>query len=264
MNPKSALLCRLFNGLKYGLLLCVIAFYSGASSATQEDLDSDIAHYQKIFGGSNFQKQRRALESLSWSGVSSPKVYDLIESKLKTLKNADSKAKVQEASWFSKALAYSGSDKYKNTLTDLASEAKSKKVRKYAEQSLTNLEQYKSWNSIISSNLAMAPTGRLQQTRVTNMLNASDLWLVRLGAKRVYHGHKSDQELISIAAKRLTSEYPLAKKSNDAQIDAIAWLIKALAESGEKQYQPLLKKIAKESKVKKVKKYAKKYADYLI
>ncbi len=263
MVPLQTLASKAVTYSKRGIFLAGLALYSAVGSATQEDLDADINHYVEIFSGSNFQQQRRALESLSWSGLSTPEIFQKIESRLQSLSDAKSKPEVQEASWFAKALGYSGSEQYKETLVSISKEAKSKKVRKYANQSIINLEQYKTWNPIISDGLIQAPSGRLQQARVANMLAASDPWLVRLGAKRVYHGHKNDAPLIAKAAARLESEYPQAKKSNEAQIDAIAWLIKVLAESGEKQYQPLLNEVAKQSKVKKVKKYAKKYAGYL-
>ena len=46
-------------------------------------------------------------------------------------------------------------------------------------------------------------------------------------------------------------------------MDAIAWLIKAMAETGNREAKPLLEEIARDAKVGKLRKYAKKYAAYL-
>ena len=86
-------------------------------------------------------------------------------------------------------------EQYRSVLQDIAKNADAKKVRKYAEQALDSLSDYSKWNPIIGANVAAAPQGRLQQHRVANMLAANDPMLVRLGAKRVYHGNKNDAEL---------------------------------------------------------------------
>lgn len=250
--------------LQFSFLLALSALaFSSKLHATQADIDAEVASYIDTFSGSNMQLQRKALETLSWSGIQSEAVYDTIEKNLQALKDTDNKFEKQTVYWYAKALGYSGMEKYRPTLSSLAKSAKSKKVKKYAGIGLTSLDQYKVWNSIISKNDVSAPTGRLLETRVATMLAASDYSLVRLGAKRAYHGHKQDAELAAKAAARLESDFLDVDKKNDDQVDAISWLVKVLAESGDSQYKPLLVKVANEAKVKKLKKYAKKYAEYL-
>ncbi len=255
MNPIKAIFI--------GAVCAIFVSQPNVAYATQADLDAEVVRYMKIMQGSNFQKQKRALERLSWSGIQSKKVYDAIAQKLVNLKSTDSKQGMEEAAWLAKGLGYSGMEQYRATLKDVAENADKKKVRKYAAQALDSLNTYKAWNPVINAGTQTAPQARLQQHRVANMLAANDPMLVRLGAKRVYHGNKTDAELVAKAAQRLEREYPIVSKGNDAQIDATAWLIKVVAESGDKQYRPLLETIAAKAKVKKVKKYAKKYATYL-
>lgn len=263
MKLNTIPLSIFFKHLSKILCFSVCLLVSQASLAAQTDIDKEVNRYVSVLNDAGFQQQKPMLKQLGWSGITSPKVYDVIAEKLIAFKGADNKVDVQQASWFAKALGYSGNDKYRATLDEAAANAKSKKVRKYATQALDNLEQYKAWNPVISANLDAAPSGRLKQARIANMLAAEDPLLMRLGAKRVYHGHKTDAKLVAAAAQRLKSEYPQASKGNDAQIDGLAWLIKVLAESGDKSYRPLLVEIADTSEVKKVKKYAKKYAGYL-
>ncbi len=251
---------------KKSMIACALAFglaLSGPAMATQADLDKETAKYVRLVQGSNMQQSIRALKKLEWSGVSSNRVYDAIADKLVSLKNTTSKPGQEEAAWLAKGLAYSGMAKYRPVLKDIADNAEKKKVRKYAEQALGILEDYVKWNPVIGANSVSAPSGRLMQHRIANMLNAQEYTLVRLGAKRVYRAHKGDKALVATAAKRLKAEYPIAKKGNDMQIDAVAWLIKVMAESGDTQYQPLLAEIATQAPNKKVKKYAKKYEGYL-
>jgi len=234
-----------------------------AGLAGQAEIDKETARYAKVFAGDNFEKQKSVLDQLKWSGVSTPAVYDAVADKLVKLKNAKGKAEKDQASWFAKALGYSGNEKYRATLQDIATNAEAKKVSKYANEGLINLDQYKKWNPVISANVADAAPGRLKQARVANMLRADDYWLMRLGAKRLYRGHKTDAKLVAIAAERLKSEYPKLDKDNAGQIDGLAWLIKAVAESGDRTYYPLMVEVGENASVKKVKKYGKKYAGYL-
>ncbi len=247
-----------------GAALAITAFcFHGHAHASQADVDADIANYITVLKGSDLEQQRQALKTLEWSGISSEKVYDVVAENLLRLKDTKDKQERKTASWYAKALGFSGMEKYRSTLSNVAENAKAKKVDKYAAGALNSLEKYRQWNAVISANDISAPTGRLTEARVEAMLFANDLELVRLGAKRVYWGHKTDAQLIGKAAQRLETEFPKASKDNSVQIDAIAWLIKALAESGNAQYKPLLTRVANEATVKKVKKYAKKYADYL-
>jgi len=244
-------------------IVSILVLFSSIVFATQSDIDAEIDEYTRIFKNDNFQEQRRVIDKLFWAGHSSAAFYDVIADQLVALKDNKDKESKEKASWYAKSLALSGNEKYRTVLQSVAEDAKAKKVRKYAGQALTRLDNHKNWNAVISLGLVDAPAGRLEETRVKNMLAAEDHALLRIGAKRVYHGHKNDKELISVAKQRLEAEYKFATDSNGEQVDAIAWLIKAMAESGDRENRPLLQKIGEESKIKKIRKYAQKYAEYL-
>ena len=252
----------LFSLMRNAVVASVFLF-SAQVGATQADLDAELDGYVATFESNNFQQQRRVMDKLIWAGITSPRLYDVIERKLYDLKGASDKAGKEQAAWYAKTLALSGNDKYRSSLNDIAENADAKKIRKHAVLSLERLGKYQRWNPVISAGLENAPSGMLEETRVKNMLATDDYELLRIGAKRVYHGHKTDQELVAMARKRLEQEWVSADNSNNDQIDAIAWLIKVMAESGLKDNKPLLDQIAAESDSKKVRKYAKKYAAYL-
>ena len=238
-------------------------FFTPLAFTSQADIDAELGEYLRVFKSDNFQEQRRAMDRLSWAGYSSTEFYDVIADQLVNLQHSKDKDSKEKASWYAKSLALSGNEKYKTVLQNVAATTKVKKIRKYAELALTRFDKHQRWNPIISQGLVNAPNGRLEEARVKNMLTSSDHSLLRIGAKRVYHGHKSDDELISVAKQRLATEYLVASEENDEQVDAIAWLIKVMAETGDRENRALLDKIGQESSVKKVKKYVKKYAEYL-
>jgi len=208
------------------------------SYASQSDLDKDIRYYADIFAGNNFAQQRSAMEKLIWAGISSPAVYDSLADKLASSKESKNKEEVERASWYAKALALSGNEKYRALLDDISANAKSSKLRKYSTQAITRLDKYVAWNPVISQSLISAPTGALEQQRIKNMLSASDLELTRIGAKRVYHEHSMDDALM--------------------KIDTVAWLIKGIGRSANPSYKGMLESIAASNKNSKIRKYAKK------
>lgn len=240
-----------------------LSFLSNQANAAQADIDAEVAAYKAAFTGDNFVLQREKMDTLIWAGYTSKEVYGPVADALVKLRQSKDKRDVERASWYAKTLALSGNPEFRTVLSETSKNAKSKKVRKNAKLALARLPKYQSWNPVISAGLEFAPAGRLEETRVVNMLNASDYELVRMGAKRVYFGHKSDQDLIRLAQQRLSKEWPQASGGDEAQVDAIAWLIKAMAETGNRAAKPLLEEIAREAKVGKLRKYAKKYAAYL-
>lgn len=241
----------------------LLVTYSGHVRAESTELKAELAEYVAIFKGDNFPQQRRVMDKLIWAGYSTPELFDVVAESLVRVQSSKSKADTEKAAWLAKTLALSGNEKYRPVLESAANNAKSKKVRKHAQLALDRIAIYSQWNPVISAGLEYSPMGRLEETRVINMLNATDYALVRMGAKRVYYGHTTDNELVSLAQRRLSQEWASADGANDEQIDAIAWLIKAMAEASNKSAKPLLQQIAKQAKVGKLRKYADKYAEYL-
>ncbi|GHA14628.1 hypothetical protein GCM10008090_25540 [Arenicella chitinivorans] len=253
--------------LKSFPLLFVIALslicFSFNADAAKADIDAEVAAYNAAFTGDNFVLQREKMDTLIWAGYTAKAVYGPVADALVTLRHSKDKRDVERASWYAKTLALSGNPEFRPLLTETSKRAKSKKVRKHAKLALVRLAKYQAWNPVIAAGLEFAPAGQLEETRVVNMLNASDYELVRMGAKRVYFGHKNDPNLVSLAQQRLSKEWTQVNAGNEAQVDAIAWLIKAMAESGNRDAKPLLNQIARDAKVGKLRKYAKKYAAYL-
>lgn len=246
--------------LRKSMLVIVLVFTAvNAVQASQQALQAELDGYIKTFSGNNFPEQRKAIEPLGWSGYQSPALYDVIAEKLTGLKNASSKVEKERASWFAKALALSGNQKYRSVLQDVADNASAKKVRKHAKTALERLPKYAAWNPIIAQGLATTRLPLAEQ-RIRNMLAAQDITLYRLGVKRVYYTSPSNTELVAIAKARLMKNYQAANDKDS--IDAMAWAIRLLAESGDSSHVPALEEIAANAKEKKLRKFAKKYRGY--
>lgn len=241
------------------LTLGLFALTTTVSIASEQALQKELDSYIAVFSGNNFAEQRKAIEPLGWSGYSSPTLYDIVANKLKALKNADSKLDKERASWFAKALALSGNERYRPLLEDVAQNADAKKLRKHAQIALDRLPTYIAWNPIIRNGLSTTPMP-LEERRIRNMLEAEDLALFRLGTKRVYHANSNNAELVAMVKSRLMRDYNSV--SDHDGIDAMAWAIKLLAQSGDASHVPALDEIVENARQKKVKKYAKKYRAY--
>jgi hypothetical protein len=226
--------------------------------ASQADIDAELNSYIAAFKSNNDGAERPVLEKLVWAGYSSEALYDVIADKLQSVKAADDGDSKRYAKWYTRALAMSGNDKYRPVLEDVASTSENKKIREYAQRSINTLATYERWNPVISAGLEAAPDGRLEETRVMNMMNAKDSELFRIGAKRLYNGHSGDQVLVDEGKRILAREWRLIDINDDPHFDAVAWLMKGVALSGDTSVIPLLEEIQREAKIKKVQKYAKK------
>lgn len=249
------------NFLRPLFLIALLIFSVSPAWASQADLDAEISSYVEAFQGPSFEAKRKIMERMEWSGHTSTKLFDSIEVALNDSLAQSGKDAKKQSMWYIKTLALSGEPKYRTVLSDLAENADSKKVAKRAKAELVRWEKYQRWNSVIAAGLDKAPAGRLEQTRVENMLNASDPELLRIGAKRLFREFLSDGALVSIGTQRLEKEAQNIDSNDGHQIDAIAWLIKSVGDSGGEPGKRLLSQIAENTKIKKVRKYAKKYVD---
>ena len=136
----------LFTLLSSLLLVAIIQ----TTNASQADLEKDINYYAEIFSGNNFSQQRSAMEKLGWAGISSPRVYDSLADKLVSSKDTKNKEEVEKASWYAKALALSGNEKYRPLLSDISQNAKSSKLRKYSKKALPQITSQQ-WKLIIQT-----------------------------------------------------------------------------------------------------------------
>ena len=227
-----------------------------ANQALEQEIDGFIA----IVESNNVKDISEMAEALTWSGITDTRLFDAIEQKLLSDYMSRDKYRIEMNSWLIKALGASANDKYRETIDKLINNnATQKKLRRNAEYARESVDQYKIWNPLLAKDIELAPAGRLMQHRIRNMLQSSDGELIRIGAKRVYHKYSNDKELVKTASQTLLRDY---EKSNldGTHIDALAWICKAIAQSGMSEFVGVLEEVNNSYKANdKVKKYARKY-----
>ena len=98
--------------------------------------------------------------------------------------------------------------------------------------------------------------------RYAQMLASGGVTSMQRGAEEIFNQKLTDQELLDVAAEALVQNYTKNTKS-ETYADSMAWLCKALGNSGNGRYKELLTKVAKEAETKKLRSYCDKGADNL-
>ena len=231
-------------------ILLFISIVSLEVLASQKDLDEEYEKLYKVFNSRNYSLIKATFDRLHWSGISDPKLYDIIEDEFKNtfdqaLKTPD-RTSLEQASWYGKWLGRSGNDKYRTTLENAYHKTNHEKLERHLKTALRDLDLYSEFNPIISKDAAKAPDGKLTEWRIKNMLNSNNPYLIRHAAKRIHNRYYIDEELTDLAAKILESVY--LEKHRGVALDAYRWLSKALMSTGKQKYVELLQNVSKNAK----------------
>ncbi|WP_372943172.1 hypothetical protein [Shewanella sp.] len=234
-----------------GLLSSLLSpIVSAQESVVQEP------QYLTVFQGDNHAQQIQAIETLIISGPQDIAVYDAIEASLKrSLASATDKHAIDYSSWLAKGLGYSGNEKYRATLTQIVEGDYHKKLRKYANEGITNIGQYAIWNPILHTPTHADLPPRLNA--YSNALSSNDLILIRIAAKRIMHEREYSEVMLTQLSEQLTQ--PRLLDDSRLAIDTYAWLAKALASSGNDKFKAVIEDMANNAANKKLRSYAKKY-----
>ncbi|MCW3172719.1 hypothetical protein [Shewanella subflava] len=236
-----------------GLLIssCLLTPSVFAKDYTQDD-------YQQIFQGDNQYKQQLALESLMLSGLNDPSLFDMVEAKLNaSLPLATKKHPIEYSSWLAKGLGYSGNEKYRASLQAIVNGDYHRKLQKYAQEGLNNIDQFAIWNPILNDKSQYDANQPQQLNVLANALASSDLALKRMAAKQITNKRIYDEFILEKLAHQLTSLDLL--KQDKLSIDTYAWIAKAIASSGNEKFKPVIANLAETAPEKKLRKYATKY-----
>ncbi|HEY9034545.1 MAG TPA: hypothetical protein VIN71_11450, partial [Pseudomonadales bacterium] len=204
------------------------------------------------------EAQIDAADELAWLGLSDPRLFDIIEKNLKAHAMDVDKPGANYAAWMAKGLAYSGNDKYRATLEDVAANAGHKNTRKHATNALELLAQHKRWNPIITGNGQAISGLSIEQTGYANMLKSGDYELQRIAAKRIYHERIRNSFLLGLLLDE--TQKALAKEGMERdEADAAAHMLKALATTSDPKYRALVEDTAANNKDKNLRKWAERY-----
>ncbi len=201
----------------------------------EEEKKKEVDELASIFSRPFRMKQHVAAESLAYLGHSDLIIFDLVEKQLlDNYQFLQDDYDIDWASWLTKALGFSGNEKYLLTLDMLSSNAPDAKLRKYATISRGYIKKYKIFNPIImnfeedNSQSSISPeTPRLTLTlvRFTNMLNSSEPELHKLVAKRIFFEGITEDSITKLVLFRINNPAP------GTDSDTKKWLKKSLCNS---------------------------------
>ena len=257
-----------YKNLTWLLMMGYALMSASLAYSSQADLDKErddlIKEYKTISSSFETDKKQAAkqikvlVQELKWSGIADEKLFDPMEKDLLSIYlSATGGAEVEYSSWLVQALAFSGQDKYKQTINKVQFKAGSEKTMRHAQTSFDALPKYSRWNPVISTDLDKVDYAEVPRKRVVNMLNATDPELVRAGASHILSQYKHDKEMLENVKQVLLAIYKDASKDNE-YAEAAAWLCKVLGSSGDRGYLPVLEEVKNNTNHKTVLRWAEK------
>lgn len=228
--------------MKFVLTLLTSLLFS--TCALANTLEADVSRYIQIFSGDK-SLQSDAADTLSWMGLSDPRLFDVIE---KDLQQADLKDKNLVGRYI-RALGFSGQPKYLLTLQPFLDNPT---YRRFAKAAFDDQPHYQRWNPIISNRATFDARYSDDVNRIRNMLQSNDLALKEVGAKRVYFLNK-DEVLLDLLAVNVKNNYT---NTNSSESDSIAWMVKALGSAKNPKYRPLLEEVADKASSSQIRRHA--------
>lgn len=260
INQSSSLFLLISMRAVYKSLLVAMLFGLSCAANADDALTKELNYLKDYFNSSKdistMQKAQVKLrvQKIKWSGINDVELFDNIEVLLLASTGETSS---ESKAWLLQALAFSGHEKYRPTLTKFVSDSESKKVRRHASKSLDILSQFSSWNRVIQADNAGLNRVELDNKRMENTIRSDDMVLVRVGASRLYKIKDPQLAIYGEVAKKIEDNY-LRTLANGDTADAVAWLCKAISVSGDTQYIALLERVANANVHRSVKKWAKK------
>lgn len=233
-------------------LLFIVALIGALTVQAAPEVPDD---YVKVFQTGLPTEKQKAAETLAWAGISSPRLFDVVEQEaIKSLPMATDKGSANYTAWMTKALAFSGNEKYRATIQKVIAEAPHNRLKKHAMNALRDLDKYAKLNPMIAPKAWPEFEHPSLNQRLLNMLNSNDAELMRLAAKRIHYTGNYDRELLKALSSKIESNYREPMDNN--RMDAIAWLCRALAGSRSVEYRPMIEKVAGGAIHKKLRKQA--------
>lgn len=225
------------------LLMCLVFSGSAVAASVEEDVES----YVKIFSGERSQHSAAA-DTLSWMGLSDTRLFDIIERLVRSDAKAawNDRAESNRVARYIRSLGFSGQPKYEATIKRFSND---RIYGRFSTTALEDLKSYEKWNPIISNRATFDVKYDDDVNRVANMLRADDLLLKRVGAKRVYFRHQ-DEVLLDLLAQDIKRSYATVdpRTTGSPEADSVAWMVKALGNTGNLKYKPLLQEVAAKAK----------------
>jgi len=241
--------CVIFLGMVVCLLLSGNAFAQPDRSAEVQNLLAGLESPSSV-------KRVNAAKIISRSGLTDQNLYAKVAELLQNgyAEGVDPNH-IDEMSWLCKALAASGNSDYRPLLEEVAANAPSDKLKKYARQSSGLIDEYAQRIEVLNATEDWDKSLSAEENRLINMLGSDNVRLKRDAAKMIVRRMKTDPKVFDAAAAALTEMGKNIREEN-TYVDTMAWLCKALAASGDRKYAEVLEQLIASTSNEKLKNYA--------
>ena len=249
--------------LKILFALLVISFLGAVPAQATPNREAEIQQYITMLESDDVHQHIVVAKLLQFSGLEDPRIFDRVEQEALVL-NEESRLgvyQIDRLSWLAKALASSGQEKYRKTLKQIAKHGSDFKVRRYAKKSVKMLDFFASLNQEMNDYSRYNSESSAEINRLAIVFQSENFAARRMVAQHVFHENIYDDYLLEILAKEV--ELLVAyKPKNGLETDCIAWMTRALANSKDLRYKPIVERMAKYAKYYKLKNFAERYLKY--
>jgi hypothetical protein len=236
------------------LMLISASSFGGAIPSSPEE-------YIRVFRTATLQSQIDAAKSLAVAGLSSEEIFDVVEKNVNkyVFVAKDDPLTVQYVVWLTKALSFSGNEKYRKTIENIEKSGLRSSIKRHASIALEDLIRYKLINETIAPTPWKNNIYPEKTVRLINMIESDFSELQLKASIDIYENRNYKNEVILALRKKVEENY-LHSLSGE-EIDAVAWMCKALASSKMPEQLIFLKNVEKSAKEKQLKKYVKSYVN---
>jgi len=214
----------------------------------------------QAFGTDNIYRIKMATDALQFEALGDPVVFEAIAAKLTSLKEETApltKQDLEKRIWLMKALAYSADPKYQSLLQQYTDEQQHKKLRKYAKEAQLSLKQQQLWLPLLTSHEHWDKQQSTRDNALANALRSGKLELMREAARTITENALHKPVLLEVLSGELQQPHYL--NDDRLAVDTYAWMAKALASSGQAEYESQLRAMANGNLPKSLRKHIKQY-----
>ena len=241
------------------LVLSVLLVMGSVGALAQADKAE--RYLENIRSGSVSLRMETCKKIHNYSGITDRRIFDLLEEKVlfSAKKEKPNRQEKNEAVWMIRALASSGSDRYLPTLKVIANNKSVKrKIRKAAEEALTELPRFARWNPVINSD-DHEMSGRKNSLALwMRMVDSGDAEMALRAVEKAQEFAVYDVNFMVLLEDKIRANY-LQKSDDEYQLEfqgAAMQYFMSHPEYG--KYTALVNEVAEKSPNKAVRKAARK------
>ena len=240
-------------------ILFSIASYAGENPATKQEREREaIAAFQS---GDKLKMQNMA-QSLSYSGLTSTAVFDVLEAKFVEYAANATKDDRNLIAWMALGLGSSGNAKYLPTLEKALGEVEGARLKKHIKEAIELIDEFQILNQILGNTQGYDESEPWQHHVYNNMIWGDDASLKEKVAVMAINKQIVYPTLLDNISANLAENHKTKSGDSDL-IRAQSYMSKALARSGQSKYEGVLQEMSESAGDKKIRRYAKKHLAYL-